>query len=97
MNKHQRHNSQLAKELSDMLSDITESYLLGLIDGVDYIKRTCTITQAIKADISVPNENWAIIRKSNDEVIIDLFTDAMEASEKLRTWSNKEQFKIDKI
>lgn len=97
MNKHQRHNWNLSNELSDTISDIKENYSMGLIDPIEYITQICTISQAIKADISRPDENWAIIRVSTDYVVADLFESAIEAADELNKWENKDEFKIDKI
>lgn len=97
MNKYQRHNWNLSNELSDTISDIKENYSMGLIDPIEYINQICTISQAIKADIRLPIENWAIIRLSTDYVVMDLFETAMEAANELNKWENKEQFKIDKV
>lgn len=97
MNKHQRHNSQLAREFSDTISDISDNFSIGLITPVQFINQIGIISQAIKADISRPVENWAIIRKINNFVICDLFESALEAANELNRWPNKNEFKIDKI
>ena len=97
MNKYQKHNSQLSSNLLQEIKDISETYSKGLLSPVEYINKVCTISQAIKADIRRPYENWAIIRLDTDYVVIDLFESALEAANELNKWKYKELFKIDKI
>lgn len=97
MNKHQRYNSQLSRNLLQEMKDISEVYSLGLIGSIEYINQVCIISQAIKADISLPHENWAIIKTENNYVVCDLFESALEAANELNKWSDKNEFKIDKI
>ena len=79
------------------MKEISEVYSLGLIDPIEYINQICTISQAVRADISRPAENWAIIRVSTGHVVMDLFESALEAANKLNKWSDKNEFKVDKI